>query len=78
MHGSRWRREETAPVGYAAQRERLPPTLPPSRSTLAWRLLWIGGRLSAPQKLHRDVHRGPLSGVLVRVRAFRLFVGRVI
>ncbi len=27
MHGSRWRREETGPVGNAARRWRLPPTL---------------------------------------------------
>jgi transposase InsO family protein len=27
MHGSRWRREETGPVGTAARRWRLPPTL---------------------------------------------------
>src|SRR3990172_8469873 len=28
MHGSRWRREEPRPVGYAARQWRLPPTLP--------------------------------------------------
>ncbi len=28
MHGSRWRREETKPVGNAVRLRRLPPTLP--------------------------------------------------
>ena len=30
-HGSRWRREDTRPVGYAVRSQRLPPTLPGGR-----------------------------------------------